>query len=77
MSGSFTDERRQRATRSAAWTAVAVAGCAVLLDWTAVGGVPATSDEVPVINYWRFGNVAPSGTTAVRISSFTWTPLGR
>ena len=50
---------------------------AVLLDWTAIGGVPATSDEVPVINYWRFGNVAPSGTAAVRISSFTWTPLGR
>ena len=35
MSGSFTDERRQRATRSAAWTAVAVAGCAVLF------GIPA------------------------------------
>lgn len=50
---------------------------AVLLDWTAIGGVPAPSNEAPGINYWRFGNVAPSATTAVRISSFKWMPLAR
>jgi hypothetical protein len=49
---------------------------AVLLDWAAVGGVPTSSGEVPVINYWRFHGVPPDAVRSVRISSFTWTPLG-
>ena len=48
----------------------------VLLEWTAVGGVPTPSSEVPVINYWRFHDVRPTGVDTVRIASFTWTPLG-
>jgi hypothetical protein len=50
---------------------------AVLLDWTVTAGVPTPYREVPIINYWRFHGVAPSGVTTVRISSFTWTPLPR
>jgi hypothetical protein len=40
-------------------------------------GVPVPSTEVPVINYWRFNNVAPIGVRTMRISSFAWAPLGQ
>lgn len=50
---------------------------AVLLDWTVTAGVPAPYREVPIVNYWRFHGVPPSGVTTVRIASFTWTPLAR
>jgi len=48
---------------------------ALLLNWTAVSGVPKPTDEVPVVNLWRFHGVAPSSGATVRLSSFTWTPL--
>ena len=48
-----------------------------LFDSTIAKGVPVPSTEVPVINYWRFGNVAPVGVRTMRISSFTWAPLGQ
>jgi len=47
----------------------------VLLDWTAIGGVPTASSEVPVLNYWRFHGVPPAAASTVRIASFRWTPL--
>jgi hypothetical protein len=50
---------------------------AVLLNWTVTTGVPRPSSEVPIINFWRFHNVPPTGVTTVRISSFAWTPLGQ
>jgi hypothetical protein len=50
---------------------------ATLLSWTATNGVPKPSIEVPIINYWRFNNVAPAGVRTIHISSFTWAPLGR
>ncbi len=49
----------------------------VLLNWTLTSGVPTPSAEVPVINYWRFNNVAPVGVQTMRVSSFSWAPLGR
>ena len=49
---------------------------ATLLDWTLSEGVPRPSTEVPMINYWRFRNVAPAGPRSIRISSFGWTPPG-
>jgi hypothetical protein len=48
-----------------------------LFDSTIDTGVPVPSTEVPVINYWRFDNVAPVGVRTIRISSFTWAPLGQ
>jgi hypothetical protein len=50
---------------------------ATLFDWTVTKGVPRPSTEMPVINFWRFHNVPPAGVTTVRISSFTYAPLGR
>lgn len=29
-----------------------------------------------MINYWRFENAPPAGARSMRLSSFTWTPLG-
>ena len=49
---------------------------AVLLDWTVTTGVPVPAGQVPIINFWRFHNVPPGSPTTVRISSFSWTPLG-
>lgn len=48
-----------------------------LLKWIVTNGVPRPSTEVPVINYWRFDNVAPIGVHTMRISGFAWAPLGR
>jgi hypothetical protein len=48
---------------------------ATLFTWTVSTGVPTPSTEVPVINYWRFRNVAPSGVRTIRVSSFAWAPL--
>jgi hypothetical protein len=50
---------------------------ATLFAWTVTTGVPTPSTEVPVINYWRFNNVAPSSVRTMRISSFAWAPLGQ
>ena len=50
---------------------------ATLLAWTVTIGVPTPSTEVPVINYWRFNNVAPAGVRTMRITSFAWAPLGQ
>ena len=50
---------------------------ATLFAWTVTSGVPTPSTEVPMINYWRFNNVAPSGVRTMRISSFAWAPLGQ
>ena len=50
---------------------------ATLLDWSVTRGVPTPSTEVPVINYWRFNNVAPAGVRTMRISSFAWAPPGQ
>jgi hypothetical protein len=50
---------------------------ATLLAWTVTTGVPKPSTEVPIINYWRYQNVAPAGVRTMRISSFTWAPLGQ
>jgi Glycosyl hydrolases family 16 len=49
---------------------------ATLADETVTRGVPTPSDEVPMINYWRYGNAPPAGERSMRISSFTWIPLG-
>ena len=49
---------------------------ATLLNWTATDGVPASSTEVPIINHWRFNDVAPASERTIRISSFMWVPLG-
>jgi hypothetical protein len=49
---------------------------AVLLDKTMTRGVPEPSSEVPMINFWRFENAPPAGERSMRISSFTWIPLG-
>lgn len=49
----------------------------ILLDSTIDKGVPVPSTEVPVINYWRFDNVAPLGVRTMHISSFAWAPLGQ
>lgn len=50
---------------------------ATLFAWTVTTGVPTPSTEVPVINYWRFKNIAPSSVRTMRISSFAWAPLGQ
>lgn len=50
---------------------------AVLFDRTVTRGVPTPSTEVPMINYWRFRNARPAGLRSMRISSFTWIPLGQ
>ena len=50
---------------------------ATLLAWSVTSGVPTPSTEVPVINYWRFNNVAPAGVRTMRISSFAWAPPGQ
>jgi hypothetical protein len=50
---------------------------ATLLAWTVTTGVPTPSTEVPVINYWRYNNVAPASVRTMRISSFAWAPLGQ
>ncbi len=49
---------------------------ALLLNWTVTRGVPVPSTEVPLINFWRFGGVAPAGVHSVRIASFTWRAIG-
>lgn len=48
---------------------------AALLDWTVTSGVPVPSTEVPLINFWRYRDVAPAAERSVRLSSFSWTPL--
>lgn len=48
-----------------------------LFKWTVTRHVPVPSTEVPIINYWRFGNVAPIVVRTVRISGFSWAPLGQ
>jgi hypothetical protein len=50
---------------------------ATLFAWTVTTGVPKPSTEVPIINYWRYQNVAPAGPRTMRISSFAWAPLGQ
>jgi hypothetical protein len=50
---------------------------ATLLAWAVTSGVPTPSTEVPVINHWRFHNVAPAGARTMRISSFAWAPPGQ
>jgi hypothetical protein len=50
---------------------------ATLFDETVTRGVPAPSDEVPMINYWRYGSAPPAGPRSMHISSFAWIPLGR
>jgi hypothetical protein len=50
---------------------------AKLFAWTVTKGVPTPSTEVPVINHWQFKNVAPASVRTMRISSFTWAPLGQ
>lgn len=50
---------------------------ATLLAWTVTNGVPTPSTEVPVINYWRFNNVAPTGVRTMRIASFSFAPPGQ
>lgn len=50
---------------------------ATLLAWTVSKGVPRPSTEVPLINYWRFNDVAPSGVRTMRVSSFAWAPPGQ
>jgi hypothetical protein len=49
----------------------------VLLDLTTTTGVPVHKNEVPIINLWRFNNVAPADVIRVRMGSFTFTPLGQ
>ena len=49
---------------------------ATLLRWTLTSGVPTPSAEVPMINYWRYENAPPAAVRSMRISSFTWIPLG-
>lgn len=48
----------------------------VLFEWTLLNGVPTPSVEVPIVNFWRFEDVAPSSARSVRLSSFSWAPLG-
>jgi hypothetical protein len=50
---------------------------ATLFAWTVTTGVPTPSTEVPIINYWRYQNVAPTGVRTMRISSFAWAPPGQ
>ena len=50
---------------------------ATLFARTVSTGVPTASTEVPVINYWRFKNVAPRGVRTIRVSSFAWAPPGQ
>ena len=49
---------------------------AVVADWTFTSGIPTPATEVPIINYWRFNNVAPTSVRTMRIASFTFTPTG-
>ena len=49
---------------------------ATLFRSTIASGVPTPSTEVPVINYWRYNNVAPAGVRTMRVASFAWAPLG-
>ena len=50
---------------------------ATLFRWTVRRGVPTPSSEVPRINYWRSSGEPPTSARSMRISSFTWNPLGR
>jgi hypothetical protein len=50
---------------------------ATLFRWTVTRGVPTPSSEVPRINYWRTPGEPPTSARSMRISSFTWIPLGR
>ena len=50
---------------------------ATLFAWTVTSGVPTPSTEVPMINYWRFNNIAPASVRTVRIASFAWAPPGQ
>ena len=43
---------------------------------TVTKGVPTPSSEVPRINYWRSAGKPARRARSMRISSFTWTPLG-
>ena len=47
--------------------------------WTATGRVPVPHSEVPVMNWWRFGNAPPTGRlgNCVRVQSFTFSPFRR
>jgi hypothetical protein len=50
---------------------------ATLFSWVVTSGVPTPSSEVPMINYWRFDNVAPATARSMRIASFAWAPPGQ
>jgi hypothetical protein len=47
-----------------------------LFQWIVTRDVPTPSSEVPMINYWRYDGVAPAAARSMRVSSFTWLPLG-
>lgn len=49
---------------------------AVIKSWTATRGVPVPHSEVPVMNWWRYGNAHPTGRLGdcVRVQSFTFSP---
>ena len=49
---------------------------ATLFRWTVKRGVPTPSSEVPRINHWLSRGEAPTRARSMRISSFTWIPLG-
>jgi hypothetical protein len=49
---------------------------ATLFKWTVKRGVPTPSSEVPRINHWLSRGEAPTRARSMRISSFTWIPLG-
>ena len=44
---------------------------------TVTKGVPTPSSEVPRINYWRSAGKPAKRARSMRISSFTWAPLGQ
>jgi hypothetical protein len=50
---------------------------ATLFRRTVTKGVPTPSSEIPRINYWRSDGKPASRARSMRISSFTWTPLGQ
>jgi hypothetical protein len=50
---------------------------ATLFRWTVTRGVPIPSTEVPRINHWLSRGEPPTRARSMRISSFTWIPLGR
>jgi len=49
---------------------------ATIRSWTATRGVPVPHSEVPVMNWWRYGNASPTGRlgNCVRVQSFAFSP---